>query len=1072
MRFFLRNLPDDPVRLVLSLAISLMLIAGPAFAGVTGKISGIITDSQTGEPVAGANIVILDTELGAFSSLDGDFFLLNVPPGQYDVMASHVNYASVTQQEVLIYADLTATLNFKLTSTTVQREEVVIKAARPVVRADVTATTRLTTGDEIYNMPVASYVGALASVGGAVGSGNNIHIRGGRRGEVAYLVDGMEVKDPLNNLRMLQIGSPAVAEMVAQTGGFDAEFGNAQSAVINVVTKEGGKKFSGRIKYVFDDLSPKADSKFEEKTTYFDKFDTTVTTMWQPPLSYQNYDYLEGSLGGPEPISTYLLPKMGLKVPGYITFFAAADISARNTSSNGLRISSSPWYRHDASGGLLPDAFGPRREQTFFTSNIQLTHHINPTMKFKLGYRANREWYNVFVMRQSRHFPFDYTQADVDAALQAWTGNDPDDPRFSYVFDRWNPMGDPEFDEHGIHRADDDADGRVDEEALNGKDDDLDGLIDEDIQWYEYNAADHTPMRKIFDDQFLLSWNHSLNERTFYHVKLSRYKASRLITGADKKPDEYGEYAEEFIDLPDAEGKYNGLYDPGEPFTDTDGDGIWDAGNPANNTFQYKGYAISGDGTDDDIGQPVPAWYEEESYVYGAKFQITSQMRRNHQIRAGLDFNYFDLRSHVLPYPTIANEGKGIYTDIYRVYPSDGAMYVQDKMEFKDITLTIGGRLDFYMPGEQVRHVAAFDTFATDEFGNRTWSPNYIPFDIPDRITATLSPRIGASFAITEKAYLHAHYGHFYQRPRWSDMFESVNQVQSGGTPRIGNPDLGPEKTVSFEVGVAWNPYENYLVDITGFMKDVKNWINTRDGKDWFPEHFGRDLLGQNFAIYDNQDYAFARGLEFNLSREYGSNMSGRITYTLSWVNAKNSYNISTQAIRRNYVEPPLAIAAGWDQRHSIVANYSLVYDDDEPIFGIAGAPGGWSINAMWNIRSGLPYTPTDASGTLIEGQYMTKRTDWTDAVDLNMTKYFNVFGWRTSLWLEVRNLLNTKNILHADDNYGRVGTPQSFDSYTGETGWVNDSVSPNYVQNPFSGPNPSAWDNPRFLRVGLGLEF
>ncbi len=1062
MRFISRTVPDhrDIIANLVMLLIPLLIMSGVAIAGVTGKVSGVITDSKTGEPVANANVVLIGTDYGAATSLDGDFYILNVRPGKYDITVTHVNYGSVTQQDLLIYTDLTATVNFELSSTTVQRDEVIIKAERPVVRADVTATTRLTTGDEMYNMPVGSYVGALASVGGAVGSGANIHIRGGRRGEVAYLVDGMEVKDPLNNLRMLQIGSPAVAEMVAQTGGFDAEFGNAQSAVINVVTREGGKNYKGRIKYVFDDISPRSDSKFETRDTYFDEFDTTITTQWQPPLSYQNYDALEASLGGPEPISTYLLPKLGLKVPGYVTFFGSTDITARNTSSNGLRISSSPWYRHDASGGLLPDAFGPRREHTFFTSNLQLTHHINPTMKLKVGYRFNREWYNPFVMRQSRHFPFDYTQDDVNAALQAWTGNDSTN---SYVFDRWNPLG---------LNPDDDGDGRVDEEALNGKDDDLDGLVDEDIQWYEYNAADHTPMRKIYDDQFLLSWNQTLNEKTFFHIKLSRYYASRLITGADKNPDEYGEYAENFTDLPDANGKYNGMYDPGEPFMDSDGDGIWDSGNPSNNTYQYKGYAISGDGTDDNIGQPVPAWYQEKSYVYAAKFQLTSQVKRNHQIRAGIDFNYFDISNHVLPYPTIDNEGQGIYTDIYRVYPSDGALYVQDKMEFNDITLSIGGRLDFYMPGEQVRHVTAFDTFATDGSRNPEWSPNFIPFDIPEKFKATLSPRIGASFAITEQAYLHAHYGHFYQRPMWSNMFEGVNQPQTGGTPRIGNPDLDPEKTVSFEVGVSWNPYQNYLIDVTGFLKDVKNWINTRDGKDWYPEQFGNDLIGQNFAIYDNQDYAFARGMEFNFSREYGSNISGRVTYTLSWVHAKNSYNISTQAIRRNYVEPPLAIPAGWDQRHTIVTNFGLTYADDEPIFGIEGAPGGWNINMIWSINSGLPYSPTDASGTLIEGRYMTERTDWTDVINLNLTKYFNIYGWRTSLWLEVRNLLDSQNMLQADDNYVRVGTPQSFDCFTGEVGWVIDSVSPNYVQNPFAGPNPEAWDNPRFMRIGLGLEF
>ncbi|MDP8228389.1 MAG: hypothetical protein P9M15_02935 [Candidatus Electryoneaceae bacterium] len=149
-----------------------------------------------------------------------------------------------------------------------------------------------------------------------------------------------------------------------------------------------------------------------------------------------------------------------------------------------------------------------------------------------------------------------------------------------------------------------------------------------------------------------------------------------------------------------------------------------------------------------------------------------------------------------------------------------------------------------------------------------------------------------------------------------------------------------------------------------------------------------------------------------------------------------------------------------------------MSYDENDIPFGVTWMPGGWNLNLMWNLRSGLPYTPTDASGTLIEGHYMSERTEWTDVMDLNFTKYFMLGQWKTSLWLEVRNLFNKNNVLHVDDNYGRVGNPNSFDSYTGEVGWVNDSVSPNYVQNPFAGPNPEAWDNPRYVRIGLGLEF
>ncbi len=1046
----------------------LILFSGPALAGVTGKITGTVVDAKTGEPVENATVVLVGTDYGASTTLDGEYLIINVRPGQYAVTASRVDYVAVTQEEVMVYADLTTTLDFKLEPTVIQGQEVVVKAKRRAIKPDVTASTKITTGEEIYNMPVASFVGALASVGGAVGDGQNIHIRGGRRGEVSYLIDGMEVKDPLHNLRMLSLGSPAVAEMIALTGGFDAEYGNAQSAVVNVVTKEGTKRYYGRLKYMCDDLSPKPDSKFEQKSTYFEVLDTALTTRWQPSSKYQNYDYIEASLGGPEPLTTYLLPALNAKIPGYLTFFASMDLTGRNTSSNGLRINSSRWYRHDMFSAptlnWLPDIGGwfglhEPREQTFLNGSVQLTYHINPKMKLKAAYRSNDEWYNIYVMRQSLHFPFDYSQDDIDAALRAWTGND--DPSYTYRFG-----------------FDDDGDGRVDEEVLNGLDDDLDGRIDEDLQWYEYNAPDHIPTRKIHDNQILLTWNHTLSSKTYYHVKFSRYKAAREYRAMNKEPSEYGEFAEPFTDLPDAEGKLNGRYDPGEPFEDRDGDGVWDRGNQTNQYPNYRGFMIAGDGPDDNIGQPVPYWLKEKSYVWAFKFQVTSQVHRNHQLRSGFDFNYFDMFKEVRPYPTIDNGGEGIYTDIYHMYskdnflnglvdgPADGAVYFQDKMEYKDIILNMGLRLDYYMSGQQVRHVMAFDTSNVD------WNPNYVPYEKPDRVKAFISPRLGVSFAITDKSYLHAHYGHFYQRPAWDDMFESVNQPQTGGTPRIGNPDLDPEKTVAFEVGITWNPYADFIVDVTGFLKDVKNWINTRQGKYWFPEHFGRPLIGHNYAIYDNQDYAFARGVEFNFSREYGRNLSWRATYTLGWVNAKNSYNISTQGIRGNYVEPPQALPAGWDQRHSIVANFGLNYGDKEPLFGVDWMPGGWNINLLWNIRSGLPYTPTDAAGTRIEGRYMSERTDWTNTADINVTKYFTFGKWRPSLWLEVRNLFDRRNVLQVDDNYGRVGKPQAFDDYSGMPGWVNDTASPNYVQNPFFGPNPEAWDNPRLIRLGLGLEF
>jgi len=1046
------------------LMVALLLgLNSASWAGVTGKIAGVVTDSLTGEPVVNANIVLVGTDFGAATSLDGDYFIINVPPGKYSVTASFVGYVSKTQEDVLVYADYTTTLDFNLVATVIEGQEVVVKAKRKVLRHDVTATTRMTTGDEIYNMPVADFVGALGTVAGAVGSGNNIHIRGGRRGEVSYLVDGMEVKDPLYNTRMMRVGSPAVAEMITMTGGFDAEFGNAQSAVINIVTREGGKEYHGKVKYLFDDLSPKNDELFETRTTHLyheyddperQPFDETFTTRYQPKSHYQNYDYLEGSLGGPEPLTYYLLPRLGLKIPGYMTIFIAGDISGRNTSSMGNYIGSSPDMKHDASGFLGFDSgrLNARREQTFLNGSAQLTYNINPTMKLKFGYRTTNNWVNPFYFRLNRNFPFDYTEEERNQILRDWVSSESGRSTEGETF---------------VFGQDDDGDGKIDEEALNGKDDDLDGVIDEDVQWYQYNASDHTRLSHIDDEQMLLSWSHAINKKTYYHLKLSRYKASREWKAAGKDETMYGEVEEPFTDLPGADGKYNSQYDPGEPFEDLDGDGVWDMGNPANGYRHWRGFYYTGDGLGGDNGQLVPAHLEEESYVWAMKFQMTSQMHRNHQLRGGLDLNYFDLHSYFPEYPSIDNEGWGIYSTEYHVYPSDGAAYMQDKMEYKDITLTLGGRVDFFMPGDQVRHVIATDSSSAQ------WTSNHIPFEVPDKIKTFVSPRLGVSFAVTEKAYLHGHYGHFYQRPRWDDMFDMVNTEVSGGTPLVGNPDLDPEKTVAYEIGIAWNPYADYLVDVTGYLKDIKNWINTTDGKIWFMDKYPQWASSvRNFAMWDNQDYAFARGLEFTLSKEYGTNFSGRVSYTLSWVNAKNSYSNGTQVIRNDYVEPPLALPAGWDRRHSIVANLGLNYGPREPVFGIKGAPGDWAFNTIITVESGLPYTPTDASGTRIEGREMSERTPWTYNTNLNLAKFFTFGRWRTSLWIEVRNLFDTENVDQVDDNYGRAGRPNAFDDLTGEPGWVNDSASPNYVLNPVAGPNPDAWRNPRFIRIGLGLEF
>lgn len=74
------------------------LIPAVVLGGNTGKIAGRVTDAQTGEPIVGANIIIEGTYLGAASDLNGNYAIINVPPGVYKVKASAVGYKTVVKE--------------------------------------------------------------------------------------------------------------------------------------------------------------------------------------------------------------------------------------------------------------------------------------------------------------------------------------------------------------------------------------------------------------------------------------------------------------------------------------------------------------------------------------------------------------------------------------------------------------------------------------------------------------------------------------------------------------------------------------------------------------------------------------------------------------------------------------------------------------------------------------------------------------------------------------------------------------------------------------------------------------
>lgn len=216
----------------------------------TSKLAGRVIDADTKEPLIGANILILGTNLGAATDVEGKYFILNVTPGTYDVRVSYVGYAPKTIQNVRLVAGITYELNVEL-STDFSLPEITVKDQK-FFEEKATNTVKVLDSDQINRIPTMGVERLVSLQAGVVvsdasgGAGGNavLNVRGGRGNEVIYIVDGVVQNDPLTGANYSNISNSAIEQISFQVGGFEAKYGQAQSGVVNVTTKSGSPYYN------------------------------------------------------------------------------------------------------------------------------------------------------------------------------------------------------------------------------------------------------------------------------------------------------------------------------------------------------------------------------------------------------------------------------------------------------------------------------------------------------------------------------------------------------------------------------------------------------------------------------------------------------------------------------------------------------------------------------------------------------------------------------------------------------------------------------------------------------------
>lgn len=364
-------------------AVSILLILPIGLSAAnTGKIKGSVVDKQTGEPLFGCNLVLEGTYLGGTTDTEGYFFIINIKPGRYNLRATYIGYHPIVIKDILVRADLTSEFIIELESTAIESPTVEVIANMKMIQFDITSTRRVTERSTLENSPGMNTVSDVFLMhSGAImddfpqridlgeGAGQlqlrdesltNVHIRGGRGGEILFMVDGMPVTHPIYGGRdVLNLNVQEVEQIELLTGAFSAEYGQAQSGVVNITTRSGGTVGSGQLEYKSDQ----------------------VNLIGQ---SYNN-DYIAFHYGGPMRYVEKLASFIRLPVPGELYYFVSGSISLDDTRLDNGR-----------SRELLFENLNLyERQNNEFHLNSKVDWVINPKIKVTGSYNGTfRKWSN------------------------------------------------------------------------------------------------------------------------------------------------------------------------------------------------------------------------------------------------------------------------------------------------------------------------------------------------------------------------------------------------------------------------------------------------------------------------------------------------------------------------------------------------------------------------------------------------------------------------------------------------------------------------------------------------------
>ncbi|MCF7922964.1 MAG: TonB-dependent receptor, partial [Candidatus Marinimicrobia bacterium] len=298
----------QPLKKLIFIIVSILL-AMPVFGGISGTISGHVVDGSTKDPLVGVQVIIDGSDRGAVCDASGTFILVNVPPGHYDLRFEMIGYSKQIVTGVPVIIDLQTQIKVELEAATLSGETVIVESQTKDLTRQITSTTRFISPQQLDNLPVQNYQELVEAQPGVAAG----HVRGGRKSELVYLVDGMPIQNIVDGKIGTELPNTSIIDISVQTGGFTAEYGNAMSGVVNILTKEGQDKFFLKAQAHLLDYSQDPRPFHPEGHAYEYKYDLAVGG---PILSSGASYFLSGDVHVPS--SRLLQEQFGVRKMGIL----------------------------------------------------------------------------------------------------------------------------------------------------------------------------------------------------------------------------------------------------------------------------------------------------------------------------------------------------------------------------------------------------------------------------------------------------------------------------------------------------------------------------------------------------------------------------------------------------------------------------------------------------------------------------------------------------------------------------------------------------------------------------------